>query len=650
MQDAINFNNLKEYDSKLKEVSSIWQKQKSYSVGSIVQYKGKYLKCITAGTSGNTTLNPTSADIGDTIIDSTVTWEVIGLFGSNGTSINDWATNTEYSVGDLVIYDNSLYKCNTNHTSTTFNANESNWTLIGSKGIDFYTVGESYSINNIVIYDGNLYQCTTAHTATSTFDTTKWSEVSKGGIPYYNSGMSYVVDDQIVYDNKIYKCIIAHTSTSTFDTTKWSEISAGADLPEWQANTSYTTGKYLVHEGTVYKVTTNFTSGTTFSDTNLSAYIAPVMIGADNEDDGTAGLVPTPTTSDISKFLCGDGTWKSASSVPITSDVLWSGIINSVSSGDTITMSNNYTDYDEIVLIGDGQAFRSLVPSLGSAIAYDNDGGSLGSTFEQHFIITFSGNTCNALIWRYGSSVASNTLYIVGIKRTVTTGAYIGKSLLWSGTHLDISSVASITLADDVKDYDSIIFTLGFGIASEYIEIDDSSSVLTFFMESYIGDSANHIKFSGWCDHTTLNFISKQFGTQFTSSNPCSIFIWGLKYLPNPNNYSTTEKEIGTWIDGKKLYQKTFTGSMPTTGNSHNIDISTLGVDTVYDVSGMIEYVNGVLFAINRTNSSSEYIATIITYDSNISNKRINISWGSGVSFLSTSKYHITIKYTKSSS
>ncbi len=35
--------------------------------------------------------------------------------------------------------------------------------------------------------------------------------------------------------------------------------------------------------------------------------------------------------------------------------------------------------------------------------------------------------------------------------------------------------------------------------------------------------------------------------------------------LKNINNYSTSEKKIGTWIDGKPLYQKTLTG---TTGNS----------------------------------------------------------------------------------
>ena len=216
MQDVINFNLLKEYDTTLKDILEIWTKQKAYSLGDKVKYKGHLLECTTAGTSGTTTLNFTGLDIGDTIIDGTVVWEII-----------------EPTIG---------------------------------KGIDFYTVGESYNINDIVIYNGNIYQCITAHIATSTFDNAKWTEISASG---------------------------------------------GVELPEWQPNTSYTTGKYLVHEGTVYKVDNSFTSGTTFSDTNLTSYIAPIMQGATSSANGKSGIVPKPTTTDVDKFLKGDGTWGS---------------------------------------------------------------------------------------------------------------------------------------------------------------------------------------------------------------------------------------------------------------------------------------------------------------------------------------------------
>ena len=64
-------------------------------------------------------------------------WELISG-GTTGTTINDWSAQTDYVVGNLVINETTLYKCNTNHTSgETFDETESaNWTaLSGEKGV-----------------------------------------------------------------------------------------------------------------------------------------------------------------------------------------------------------------------------------------------------------------------------------------------------------------------------------------------------------------------------------------------------------------------------------------------------------------------------------------------------------------------------------
>lgn len=37
----------------------------------------------------------------------------------------------------------------------------------------------------------------------------------------------------------------------------------------------------------------------------------PILIGATQEENGKEGLVPAPQKEDVSKFLCGDGSWKS---------------------------------------------------------------------------------------------------------------------------------------------------------------------------------------------------------------------------------------------------------------------------------------------------------------------------------------------------
>ena len=64
-------------------------------------------------------------------------WELISG-GTTGTTINDWSAQTDYVVGNLVINEMTLYKCNTNHTSGEIfdEAELANWTaLSGEKGV-----------------------------------------------------------------------------------------------------------------------------------------------------------------------------------------------------------------------------------------------------------------------------------------------------------------------------------------------------------------------------------------------------------------------------------------------------------------------------------------------------------------------------------
>lgn len=72
-------------------------------------------------------------------------WELISG-GTTGTTINDWSAQTDYVVGNLVINETTLYKCNTNHTSAeTFDETESaNWTVLsGEKGDKGYSPAAS---------------------------------------------------------------------------------------------------------------------------------------------------------------------------------------------------------------------------------------------------------------------------------------------------------------------------------------------------------------------------------------------------------------------------------------------------------------------------------------------------------------------------
>lgn len=125
---AIGIDRLTDYDKNLKEVASIWQKNKSYSVDEILQYKGKYLKCTTAGTSGTATLDFTGVEVGDTITDGTVVWEVFSPFaGSESINHNSYST-AEQEIGVWIdgkklyrkVYNNPTFPLDTGLGETSY--------------------------------------------------------------------------------------------------------------------------------------------------------------------------------------------------------------------------------------------------------------------------------------------------------------------------------------------------------------------------------------------------------------------------------------------------------------------------------------------------------------------------------------------------
>lgn len=59
----------------------------------------------------------------------------------------------------------------------------------------------------------------------------------------------------------------------------------------------------------------------------------------------------------------------------------------------------------------------------------------------------------------------------------------------------------------------------------------------------------------------------------------------GVNYKVNTNIYSeTNEQEIGTWIDGKKIYRKVITKTVSSASDS--IDLTSLNIDTLISQKG----------------------------------------------------------------
>lgn len=108
--------------------------------------------------------------------------------------------------------------------------------------------------------------------------------------------------------------------------------------------------------------------------------------------------------------------------------------------------------------------------------------------------------------------------------------------------------------------------------------------------------------------------------------------------------YSTEERRIGTWIDGKPIYSKTFSGV--TQKNTNAVvgfaDISDLSIDTVVEINGVVNSdLDTGIVGLSCTRSDASLQLVGVSTDK----KKLNVFVQSD-SF--TSKpFHCTLKYTK---
>lgn len=108
--------------------------------------------------------------------------------------------------------------------------------------------------------------------------------------------------------------------------------------------------------------------------------------------------------------------------------------------------------------------------------------------------------------------------------------------------------------------------------------------------------------------------------------------------IGNANDYSTTEKIVGTWIDGSEIYQRTWTGligaSTPNTEKTI-IDLSSLNIDKLIYIDGFA--YEGIPLNIFE---SSEYYMSIKRFQNSIVVK--SNGW------LNYPIQNVTLQYTKS--
>lgn len=110
----------------------------------------------------------------------------------------------------------------------------------------------------------------------------------------------------------------------------------------------------------------------------------------------------------------------------------------------------------------------------------------------------------------------------------------------------------------------------------------------------------------------------------------------------NIGKYSNDEKRVGTWIDGKPIYQKTIVGKTPSsTGvNTTIVDVSSWNIDKVILFEGTFMPGGSTSIPINYYYSPNNYAMVHI-------NDQDKLTMILGFSEHTNKDVYITVRYTK---
>lgn len=241
-----------------------WKKTVYFFENDIVVYDNVIYKCITAHTSGYT-FDPTK-------------WTPLSI-----TLINDWQADTNYLANQIVLYDGILYRALDAHTSdaTDFSTDLAvpHWEYICAS-IPEWKAEEGYLVGQVVLYNNRLYKCKTAHTATTTFEPTKWTQIlATPIIDDWQVDTNYLEGQLVLNAGNLYRANQTHTSDSTSilpDISKWDLVYASVGI--WDEAINYKVGQLVIYNNKLYKCNTNHLSTTTFDPTKFDAIVSfPVI-------------------------------------------------------------------------------------------------------------------------------------------------------------------------------------------------------------------------------------------------------------------------------------------------------------------------------------------------------------------------------------
>lgn len=152
----------------------------------------------------------------------------------------------------------------------------------------------------------------------------------------------------------------------------------------------------------------------------------------------------------------------------------------------------------------------------------------------------------------------------------------------------------------------------------------------------------------GTTKQATAGMIAPTIATSITSSSTNNE-VAGAKAVYDfaQEKYSTTEQRIGTWHDGKPLYQKTIISTTALHSGSNVIPLNISNPDWVFYKVGYAPYTDGTIkstYTMPSYESSTKYLTVLVCSSSD---NEITVSVGSNWGNSFRGGIVLTVNYTK---
>ena len=497
--------------------------------------------------------------------------------------------------------------------------------------------------------------------------------------PEYDETQEYKKFDYCMYNNIMYVCL--ENTTGPFDETKWQETKVSYELnnvslkivaEDWNDSKTYSIGDYVMYDKILYKCISNEEgSETAYPDITTSKW-ETVFIMDEIPNIATtekAGVIKVGNNLTIEE----DGTLSANADLSIVAEE-WDKI-KVYSIGDYVLYQNvlykcisdeegsetSYPDitvskWQQILVMDEIKNKQSTVPIASAETAgIVKVGKNLEITEDGTLNAKAGGGNANEMELTWAEYLAltdeeknNGTTYYITDKNPTSSEKGFKSTLL-------------ATLNDQPQEinfsnYDLILYQVYNNEVNLY-----SSAV---FMPSFINRAGNIILS---IDVTDRIIIDSTNAITLNAFN-CAIDVYGMNFIglggelpnniayitdnsetkeikirENQHNYSTEEQVVGTWINGKPIYEKVIYVDI-TDKDWHNIQLD-VSVDFVVKLKGMLYRGDGYFMELQGNVYPNEVERGMIYYNKNDNYIQYVVLYSS--LNLTSAYLYITIQYTK---